>query len=86
MNQRTQLLLGTSFLFMSGLIYTLERIAANILRAGEMQTGSYATYPPSFIYLLTQNWFIALFGLTGIYLIFKANSARHTETQHEPIR
>lgn len=86
MNRHTLLLWGTSCLALSGLLYTLERIAANTLWAAQVQTGTFPTYPPNFMDMLSHNGFISLFGLAGILFYMKAFRAGETDdsSTHSP--
>lgn len=74
MNRLTLLLAATACLFMSGLLYTLERIATFTRWNAKIATGTFSS-EPMFVDVLLQNVFISIFGVAAIVLFFKAGSA-----------
>lgn len=80
MNRLTLLLTATACLFMSGLLYTLERIATFTRWNAQIATGTFPS-EPIFVDVLLQNVFISIFGMAAIILFFKAgNAVQHTTT------
>lgn len=80
MSRLTLLLAATACLFMSGLLYTLERIATYTRWNAQIATGTFPS-EPMFIDVLLQNGFISIFGMAAIVLFFKAgNAVQHTTT------
>ncbi|RHB49001.1 hypothetical protein [Exiguobacterium sp. AM39-5BH] len=78
MNRLTRLLAATACLFMSGLLYTLERIATFTRWNAQVATGTFPS-EPMFVDVLLQNVFISIFGVAAIILFFMAvNAAQHT--------
>lgn len=78
MNRLTRLLAATACLFMSGLLYTLERIATFTRWNAQVATGTFPS-EPMFVDVLLQNVFISIFGVAAIVLFFMAvNAAQHT--------
>lgn len=59
---------------MSGLLYTLERIAMYTRWNAQITTGTFSS-EPMFVDVLLQNVFISIFGVAAIVLFFKAGSA-----------
>jgi len=74
LNRLTLLLAATACLFMSGLLYTLERIATFTRWNAKIATGTFSS-EPMFVDVLLQNVFISIFGVAAIVLFFKAGSA-----------
>lgn len=79
MNRLTLLLAATACLFMSGLLYTLERIAMYTRWNAQIATGTFSS-EPMFVDVLLQNVFISIFGVAAIVLFFKAGSAVQNTT------
>lgn len=78
MNRLTLLLTGTACLFISGLLYTLERIATFTRWNAQVATGTFPS-EPMFVDVLLQNVFISIFGVAAIILFFMAgNAVQHT--------
>ncbi len=78
LNRLTRLLAATACLFMSGLLYTLERIATFTRWNAQVATGTFPS-EPMFVDVLLQNVFISIFGVAAIILFFMAvNAAQHT--------
>ncbi|MCT4777686.1 MULTISPECIES: hypothetical protein [Exiguobacterium] len=78
MNRLTRLLAATACLFMSGLLYTLERIATFTRWNAQVATGTFPS-EPLIVDVLLQNVFISIFGVAAIILFFMAgNAAQHT--------
>lgn len=70
MNRLTLLLAATACLFMSGLLYTLERIATFTRWNAQIATGTFSS-EPMFVDVLLQNVFISIFGVAAIVLFSK---------------
>lgn len=80
MNRLKLLLSAFVCLFITALLYTLERIATFTRWNAQISTG---TWPeaPTVMDILSQNWFIPLFGFAAILLFFMAgNAAEETTT------
>lgn len=63
------LILGSLFILISGIIFSIERLSEYIYWLAQIITGTYDTTNPETIPLL-DNFFIALFFLIGIAFIF----------------
>lgn len=82
MTKNRYLILGTIFLLASGLIYTLERIAAYILRNAQVSSGSWPSDEPTFFDPLLQNPFVAGFiVITVIAFIMAASEEDRAKTK-----
>ena len=68
MDKKIFLILGSLFILISGIIYTIERLSEYIYWSAQIITGVYDTTNPVTIPLL-DNPFIALFLLIGIAFI-----------------
>ena len=70
MDRKISIILGSIFIMMSGLLFTIERLGAYIHRIAEITSDSYPTelVMPS----LFTNLFVPLFILIGIVLIWLA--------------
>lgn len=64
---------------MSGLLYTLERIATYTRWNAQIATGTFSS-EPMFIDFLLQNVFISIFGMASIVLFFRAGNATEDTT------
>ncbi|WP_214742320.1 MULTISPECIES: hypothetical protein [unclassified Exiguobacterium] len=71
MSRFNQLVAGGILLFLSGLLYTLERIALYTRWSAQISTGSWPE-EPTFIDPFFQNGFITLFLFVAIYFFLTA--------------
>ena len=67
LDKKINLILGSSFLLTSGLIFTIERLSAYVYWSAQINTGEYDTIPETMP--LFDNFFIVLFFLIGIVFI-----------------
>ncbi|QUG41926.1 hypothetical protein KD050_01070 [Psychrobacillus sp. INOP01] len=67
MDKKTYLILGSLFILTSGLIFTIERLTANVYWSAQIKTGTWDTIPQTMP--LSDNLFTGLFFFVGIVFI-----------------
>lgn len=67
MDKKLGLILGSLFILMSGLIYTIERLIAYVYWFAQINTGTWDTIPQTMP--LLKNLFIGAFLIVGIIFI-----------------
>ncbi|MDN4607203.1 hypothetical protein [Sporosarcina highlanderae] len=70
MDKRVGLILGSLFILMSGLIFTIERLTAYVYWSAQIKTGTWATTPQPMP--LTDNLFTVIFFLIGVVIVIVA--------------
>lgn len=84
MSRFNQLVAGSMLLFLSGLLYTLERIALYIRWHAEISTGSWPE-EPTFVDPFLNNWFVPLFFFAAIVLFSMGmNATKITSPSENP--
>lgn len=82
MSRFNQLVAGGILLFLSGLLYTLERIALYIRWYAEISTGNWLE-KPTFVDPFLNNWFVSLFLFGAIVLFSMGMNATKTTSPSE---
>ncbi|HUP81937.1 MAG: hypothetical protein IKG65_12860 [Exiguobacterium sp.] len=84
MSRFNQLVAGGILLFLSGLLYTLERIALYIRWYAEISTGSWLE-KPTFVDPFLQNGFVTLFLFAAIpFFLAAMNVTQKTSPSENP--
>lgn len=82
MSRINQFIAGGMLLFLSGLLYTLERIALYTRWNAKISTGSWPE-EPTFVDPFLQNWFVTLFFFAAIVLFSMGMNATKTTNPSE---
>ena len=82
MSRINQFIAGGMLLFLSGLLYTLERIALYTRWNAQISTGSWPE-EPTFVDPFLQNWFVTLFFFAAIVLFSMGMNATKTTNPSE---
>ncbi|WP_074035386.1 hypothetical protein [Exiguobacterium sp. AT1b] len=82
MSRFNQLVAGGILLFLSGLLYTLERIALYTRWNAQISTGSWPE-EPTFVDPFLNNWFVPLFLFAAIVLFSMSMNAIKTTNPSE---
>ncbi|WP_214780129.1 MULTISPECIES: hypothetical protein [unclassified Exiguobacterium] len=84
MSRFNQLVAGGILLFLSGLLYTLERIALYTRWSAQISTGSWPE-EPTFVDPFLQNWFVTLFLFAAIpFFLAAMNVTQKTSPSENP--